>query len=264
MHRQIGGLFALEYPAGIDAGLTRRGHNAASVAHQAAGRGELADSCGDRGHRVASCQRSQLVAAAVEECIDARSRARRPAVGPSVAKTVSKSRSVLAFRTWQTAARACGPLPASLSIGLGKSGIGRVDEQRNRSSPWGPASCSSASCFGPSSALNVVTPGDIAARSGKAGDKSEPRPGRRPMRNTIGNASRSPAFAASAACRAAKRSNQRHLSLHQIGRHRRQPIVLAERPAPFDGHVAAFNKAAPPRPFRKASTRCAVSSATWR
>ena len=69
-HRQVGRFFALENPPGIDAGLMGRGHNAASVAHQAAGGCELLIG-GDGGHRVAGCQRSQLGAVAVEECIDA-------------------------------------------------------------------------------------------------------------------------------------------------------------------------------------------------
>ena len=42
LDRQIGRLLALEYPAGVDADLTGRFRKAASVAHQAAGRGELA------------------------------------------------------------------------------------------------------------------------------------------------------------------------------------------------------------------------------
>ena len=42
LDRQIGGLLALENPAGVDAGLAIGIGNARSVAHQAAGRGELA------------------------------------------------------------------------------------------------------------------------------------------------------------------------------------------------------------------------------
>ena len=68
--RQVGGLFALENPAGIDAGQTISIGNVATVAHQAAGGGELAHPI-DRGHRVARRQRDDLFAPAVEERIGA-------------------------------------------------------------------------------------------------------------------------------------------------------------------------------------------------
>jgi hypothetical protein len=66
--RQVSRLLALENPAGVDADLTERIRNTASVAHQAAGGGELAI-LGDRGHRVADSQCSKLFALIVEECI---------------------------------------------------------------------------------------------------------------------------------------------------------------------------------------------------
>ena len=69
LDRQVGGLLALENPAGVDAGLTVRIRKAGSVAHQAASRGELAKLV-DRGHRVAdasaaSCSRRLLKNASV-------------------------------------------------------------------------------------------------------------------------------------------------------------------------------------------------------
>ena len=60
--RQVGGLLALENPAGIDAGLTKRVRNIGSVAHQTAGRCELARLI-DRGHRVAKRQCARAVRA---------------------------------------------------------------------------------------------------------------------------------------------------------------------------------------------------------
>ena len=62
LDRQVGRLFALENPAGIDANLTIRVRNAAAVAHQAAGRGELAK-LEDRRHRMAHRQCGELFAA---------------------------------------------------------------------------------------------------------------------------------------------------------------------------------------------------------
>ena len=50
------------------------------------------------------------------------------------------------------------------------------------------------------------------------------------------------ALAASAANFAATREYHAHLALNQISRQRRQPIVLAARPAVFDRHVLAFDK----------------------
>ena len=70
MDRQVGRLLALENAAGIDAGLAVRFGKAGSVAHQAAGHGELAPKV-DRGHRVAGRQRDDLIAPAVEERIGA-------------------------------------------------------------------------------------------------------------------------------------------------------------------------------------------------
>lgn len=57
LDRQIGRLFPLEYSAGVDADLTGRFREAASIAHQAAGHGELAK-LGNRGHRMAERQRA--------------------------------------------------------------------------------------------------------------------------------------------------------------------------------------------------------------
>ena len=55
LHRQVGGLLTLENTASVDADLTGRIGAAASVARQAAGRGELAI-LEDRGHRIARRQ----------------------------------------------------------------------------------------------------------------------------------------------------------------------------------------------------------------
>ena len=70
LDRQVGRLFALENPAGIDAGQAVCVRNVRSVAQQTSGRGELAPLV-DRRHRVAERQRGELFAPAREECIGA-------------------------------------------------------------------------------------------------------------------------------------------------------------------------------------------------
>jgi hypothetical protein len=62
LHREIGGLLALEDTAGVDADLAKQLRNIRSVAYQTAGRGELAIRT-DRRNGVAKCQRAELLAA---------------------------------------------------------------------------------------------------------------------------------------------------------------------------------------------------------
>src|SRR5262245_2313953 len=64
--RQVGGFFALENPARVDAALAIGFGKAGSVAHQTASCGELAPFI-DRRHRVADSQHDKLLALAVEE-----------------------------------------------------------------------------------------------------------------------------------------------------------------------------------------------------
>src|SRR6266481_2709035 len=82
LDRQVRRLLALENPAGVDACHAVRVRNAASVAHQAAGRGELAILV-DRGHRVADRQGGEVSALGVEECIGADDERAGPKLGQS-------------------------------------------------------------------------------------------------------------------------------------------------------------------------------------
>src|SRR5215471_32560 len=68
LDRQIGGLLALENPAGVNAGNTGRVWDTAAVAHQAAGRGERAIR-EDRRQSVAERQSGELFEPRNEECI---------------------------------------------------------------------------------------------------------------------------------------------------------------------------------------------------
>src|SRR5262249_3842491 len=68
LHRQVARVVAGQDPFDVDAGRTVRIREAAAVAHQAAGRGELAILV-DRRHRVAVRQLGEARASAVEERI---------------------------------------------------------------------------------------------------------------------------------------------------------------------------------------------------
>src|SRR5262245_46470944 len=97
LDRQIDGLLTLENPTGVDSIQTMRIRKTASVAYQAAGLGILAERK-DRSHAVAGSQCCKLFAPTKEKRIRAIT---SPAARSwtKLAKTVSKSRSVLASNT---------------------------------------------------------------------------------------------------------------------------------------------------------------------
>ena len=70
LHRQVGRFLAFENAAGVDADQTQRFRKAPALAHQAAGRGEVAILI-DRWNPAAYCQCGELTAAAVEEWVGA-------------------------------------------------------------------------------------------------------------------------------------------------------------------------------------------------
>ena len=98
-------------------------NNAGAVAHQAAGCGELAPII-DRRHRMARRQRDELFAPVDEKGICRHLRAaRQPAALTSVAKAVSKSRSVPALHDADLSSQWYGPQPARLD----RDGAGILD-----------------------------------------------------------------------------------------------------------------------------------------
>ena len=127
------------------------------------------------------------------------------------------------------------------------SGIGRVDEQRHDARRGKQL----VQQFQPLRRYLHVQLGharDVAARPVKAGDEAElDRVAARfeDDRNGRGRC----------LCRKRRRSagrgNHGHLTTNQIGRHRRQPIILALRPAVFDRHVVAINVTGFAQPFEK-------------
>ena len=102
----------------------------------------------------------------------------------------------------------------------------------------GSSSCNSSTRFGPSSIPRLVTPGEVTARPGEAGDETS-LTGLPPVKKTIGMVAVA-AFATDAAVVPDLR-NHIELTMHKIGRHFRQTIVLAFCPSVFDRNVLALN-----------------------
>jgi GAF domain-containing protein len=101
-----------------------------------------------------------------------------------LAKTASKSRSVLAFRTWRlspSVRAAAGRTRDWVSARVGLVGL----TSRATTGAAGTTSCSNANCFGPTSTPNVVTP--VRLPPGRARLATSPTStGSAAMRNTIG------------------------------------------------------------------------------
>ena len=130
-------------------------------------------------------------------------------------------------------------------MGLGKSGIGRVDEQRHDARRGNQL----VQQFQPLRRYLHVQLGharDVAARPVKAGDEAElDRVAAHFEDDRNGRGRR--------LCRKRRRSagrgNHGHLTMNQIGRHCRQPIVLVFRPAVFDRDVLALDVTGFAQPF---------------
>ena len=102
---------------------------------------------------------------------------------------------------------------------------------------WAPARAA-APAASPPARLRGSHAGDVAARPVEAGDKAD-LTGSPPTTNTIGIVVVA-ALAASAAA-LPPCDDHRHLAADQIGRQRRQSIVLTFRPAIFDRDVLALD-----------------------
>ena len=112
----------------------------------------------------------------------------------------------------------------------------------------GTNSCSNSSRFGAISTFALGHARDVAARPVQAGDEAKlDRVGAQfeDDRNSRGRR----------LCRERRRSagrgNHGHLTMNQIGHHRRQPITLILRPAVFDRDVLALDVAGFAQPLAK-------------
>ena len=164
--------------------------------------------------------------------------ARRPAAATSVAKAASISRfgAGVKHMTLQPE-RARRRLHVSIARSSAFELLGLTSTAIDAA--LGTSSCSSSSRFARPARGQEGDARDVAARPVEAGDKAEldrvaadreddrDRRGRR-----LGRKRRR---------RAAGRDDHRHLTANQIGRQRRQPIILALRPAVFDRDVPALD-----------------------
>ena len=112
----------------------------------------------------------------------------------------------------------------------------------------GSSSCSNSSRFGATSTFAWVTP--VTLPPGRL------RLATRPSSNRVGAQFKDDRNGRGRRlCRQRRRSagrgNHGHLTMNQISRHRRQPIILVLRPAIFDRDVAAFDVAGFAQPFEK-------------
>ena len=131
--------------------------------------------------------------------------------------------------------------------GLGNSGIGWIDEQ-GHDARRGDQLVQQLQPLRRGLHVRLGHARDVAARPAKAGDEAEPdRVAARFEDDRNGRGRR--------LCRKRRRSagrgNHGHLTMNQISRHRRQPIVLAFRPTVFDRHVLAIDVTGFAQPFEK-------------
>ena len=140
----------------------------AAIAHQAAGRGELAPLV-DSWHRMANRQRGELFAPVGEERIGCRSTSAPACSSSKVAKTASKSRSLLRIQNMEPAVRGRAPPSAGLVICDLCIAVGRVDENgddpRRRHQLVQQLQPLRRKLH-----LQDGRAGDVAARTGEAGD----------------------------------------------------------------------------------------------
>ncbi len=155
-----------------------------------------------------------------------------------VAKAVSKSRSVLACRTWTCSPRVAAASCRTLDWASARAS-GLVDEHCNDTVAVGTNSCISSSRFGSSSTSQPGHAREVAARPVEAGDKpsldrvvADPEDDRN---------RRGCRFCRRRRRRTADGDDHSHLTENQIGCQCRQAVVLIFRQAIFDRHVLAFD-----------------------
>ena len=154
----------------------------------------------------------------------------------------------------QSAARARGPLCRSRHrLGIR---IGRVDQHAERR--FGTSSRNSSELLRLQTGGQKITP--VALPPGRLRLATRPSlTGSRPMTKTIGMVAVAAWPPAPQGC---GRNDHGHLAADQIGRHRRQPIVLTFRPAVFDRDVVALDIAGLVQTFAECGSTRAFSPAT--
>jgi hypothetical protein len=124
---QIGGAGTFEDFAGVDASQARSVGKVGSVAHKAAGRGELAP-CVNRRHRVTGRESYDLSATASQERIagdDKRARSKLDKLRESSVDLAGAARR----QDMQLRPERLRRIPQTRRLGLRISGVGRIDEE---------------------------------------------------------------------------------------------------------------------------------------
>src|ERR1019366_1831527 len=140
---------------------------------------------------------------------------------------------------------------------LGKRGISRVDEQGHdaRRGDQLMQQLQPLRCY---FRVRLGYARDVAARTVKACNEAEPK-------RVVGHFEDNRNSRGRRLCRKRRRSagccNHGYLPMNQISHQRRQPIILAPRPAVFDRHIVAFNVTGFAQPFDKGRQ---LSRVTWR
>ena len=158
-----------------------------------------------------------------------------------LAKAASISRSLVAVSDVDLQPETCAPPPAA-SFNFGSViAIGRVHEQADRRGRRAPARAAVPAASPPAALTRTLTP--VTLPPGRLRLATRPSlTGSSPVAKTIGIVVVA-ALAASAAGVLPPVDDHGHLAADQIGRQRRQPVVLALRPAIFDRDVAALDVA---------------------
>jgi hypothetical protein len=123
---------------------------------------------------------------------------------------------------------------------LGGNRIGRIDKERDTLGARHQF-MQQAQPLGAQLRRHVVDAGNIAARAAEAWHDTglhRVSAGGKYDRNGVGRCLRG-----KGSCRANRCDDDRHQTLHQIGRQVREPAVVAVRPAEFDRDIAALGKA---------------------
>src|SRR5262245_52043412 len=235
-HRQLGWLLALEDSAGIATDLTTRLREVGSVAHQPAGFDKL-NLCTTRWNPVARRQDGKLHTAIDEETIAGEEQG----IG-ALARKGGKGRIDLGdcrgVEDLDLPDSGSGFLRFSEGS-LGARSIRRIDKHGNTNG-LGDQIMKEPQPLGHHLPAEKIDASHVASGPGKAGDQTK-------LDRILGNAEnnrdrRSCSFGRKRSRCAGGRGDQRHATINQIGRERRQPIVFPFQPVVLDPHILALDK----------------------
>jgi hypothetical protein len=238
LHRQVGGFFALENAAGVDANAAMGIEIVGSVAHKTAHINELAV-CIDGRHGVASRQRDQPLTLGQKEILAADHECARPLADKRREGRVNLTGTTCIEHEDARSKRTCRSLHG-LSFGLGLQFIGRVEQDRNRGGRRHQVVHQlQALC----DQFNVEDrdAGDVAVRPVHAGDETNLDRVGTDQKNDWDGLGR--CLGGKRSRRAASYGDNVHPAAHKFGRQCRQSVVMAFRPPVVDGNILTLDVA---------------------